>query len=80
MLGRPATFPRTKSFFFKEPEVAVHMNTELAEFPPGNVPARLVPVLEAQHHMMYSDEGHDGFLLEEKKVGTLLRGFLAEHV
>merc|ERR1719223_822572 len=30
----------------------------------------------AQHHMIQSDEGHDGFLLEHRKVGTLLRGFL----
>lgn len=32
----------------------------------------------AQHHMIYSAEGHDGFLLEHRKVGTLLRGFLAQ--
>lgn len=31
----------------------------------------------AQHHMIESKEGHDGFLLEHKKVGTLIRGFLA---
>jgi len=34
----------------------------------------------AQHHMIQSDEGHDGFLLEHLKVGTLLRGFLAQVV
>mmetsp|Transcript_63426 Transcript_63426/g.112744 ORF Transcript_63426/g.112744 Transcript_63426/m.112744 type:complete len:374 (+) Transcript_63426:36-1157(+) len=32
----------------------------------------------SQHHLIQSDEGHDGFLLEHVKVGTLLRGFLAE--
>jgi len=32
----------------------------------------------AQHHLIESDEGHDGFLLEHKKVGTLVRGFLAD--
>mmetsp|Transcript_138321 Transcript_138321/g.430052 ORF Transcript_138321/g.430052 Transcript_138321/m.430052 type:complete len:378 (-) Transcript_138321:111-1244(-) len=32
----------------------------------------------AQHHLIQSDEGHDGFLLEHRKVGTLLRGFLAQ--
>mmetsp|Transcript_60707 Transcript_60707/g.162865 ORF Transcript_60707/g.162865 Transcript_60707/m.162865 type:complete len:117 (-) Transcript_60707:140-490(-) len=32
----------------------------------------------AQHHTIQSWEGHDGFLLEDKKVGTLLRGFLAQ--
>jgi len=31
----------------------------------------------AQHHLIHSDEGHDGFLLEHKKVGTLVRGFVA---
>lgn len=31
----------------------------------------------AQHHMIESKEGHDGFLLEHRKVGTLIRGFLA---
>lgn len=30
----------------------------------------------AQHHMIQSDEGHDGFLLEATKVATLMRGFL----
>lgn len=28
----------------------------------------------AQHHLIQSDEGHDGFLLEHKNVGTLVRG------
>eukprot|EP01065_Artemidia_motanka_P017223 TRINITY_DN2074_c0_g2_i1.p1 TRINITY_DN2074_c0_g2~~TRINITY_DN2074_c0_g2_i1.p1 ORF type:complete len:374 (+),score=105.65 TRINITY_DN2074_c0_g2_i1:66-1187(+) len=32
----------------------------------------------SQHHMIESKEGHDGFLLEHKKVGTLIRGFLSE--
>jgi len=32
----------------------------------------------AQHHIVQSDEGHDGFILETRKVGMLLRGFLAE--
>lgn len=32
----------------------------------------------AQHHMIQSNEGHDGFLLEDRKIGTLLRGFLAD--
>merc|ERR1719359_2355856 len=32
----------------------------------------------AQHHMIESNEGHDGFLLEHRKVSTLMRGFLAE--
>merc|ERR1719359_2008453 len=32
----------------------------------------------AQHHMIESNEGHDGFLLESRKVATLVRGFLAE--
>lgn len=34
----------------------------------------------AQHHLIQSNEGHDGFLLEHVKVGTLLRGFLAQVV
>merc|ERR1719401_742376 len=40
---------------------------ELAEYMPN-----------AQHHLIQSDEGHDGFLLESRKVGTLVRGFLAQ--
>jgi len=32
----------------------------------------------AQHHMIHSDEGHDGFLLEHEKMSTLLYGFLAQ--
>lgn len=32
----------------------------------------------AQHHMIQSEEGHDGFLLESTKIGTLVRGFLAQ--
>jgi len=40
---------------------------ELAEYMPNS-----------QHHMIQSDEGHDGFLIEHRKVGTLVRGFLAE--
>jgi len=32
----------------------------------------------SQHHLIRSDEGHDGFLLEHRKVGTLIRGFLAD--
>merc|ERR1719188_1443634 len=32
----------------------------------------------AEHHIIQSDEGHDGFLLEHVKLGTLIRGFLGE--
>merc|ERR1719453_2167642 len=32
----------------------------------------------AQHHMIESPEGHDGFLLESTKISVLVRGFLAE--
>jgi homoserine O-acetyltransferase len=32
----------------------------------------------AQHHMIESPEGHDGFLLEGKKIGLLIRGFLGQ--
>jgi len=32
----------------------------------------------AQHHMIESPEGHDGFLLEHTKMSVLIRGFLAE--
>merc|ERR1712232_1444716 len=35
---------------------------ELAEYLPN-----------AHHHMIHSNEGHDGFLLEHGKVGTLIR-------
>jgi homoserine O-acetyltransferase len=38
--------------------------------------ARYIP--NGQHHLIESDEGHDGFLLEHRKMGTLIRGFLAE--
>lgn len=38
--------------------------------------ARYLP--NAQHHMIESPEGHDGFLLEGKKVGMLIRGFLGQ--
>eukprot|EP00931_Biecheleriopsis_adriatica_P095525 TRINITY_DN69120_c0_g1_i2.p1 TRINITY_DN69120_c0_g1~~TRINITY_DN69120_c0_g1_i2.p1 ORF type:complete len:303 (+),score=35.33 TRINITY_DN69120_c0_g1_i2:240-1148(+) len=31
---------------------------------------------QGQHHIIQSNEGHDGFLLEATKVGMLLRGFL----
>lgn len=31
-----------------------------------------------QHHLIQSDEGHDGFLLEHVQVGTLVRGFLGQ--
>lgn len=30
---------------------------------------------DSQHHMIQSPEGHDGFLLEHKQIGLLLRGF-----
>jgi len=40
---------------------------ELAEFIPTS-----------QHHMVESPEGHDGFLLEGKKIGLLIRGFLGQ--
>merc|ERR1719198_1195259 len=33
---------------------------------------------DGQHHLIESDEGHDGFLLEARKMGTLIRGFLGE--
>ncbi|CAK0853466.1 unnamed protein product [Prorocentrum cordatum] len=36
--------------------------------------AQLIP--GGQHHLIQSDEGHDGFLLEHVQVGTLVRGFL----
>merc|ERR1740121_522491 len=36
--------------------------------------AELMP--NAQHHLIQSEEGHDGFLLESKAVGLLVRGFL----
>lgn len=32
----------------------------------------------SQHHIIQSNEGHDGFLLESTKVGMLLKGFLAD--
>jgi len=32
----------------------------------------------AQHHQIESDQGHDGFLLEHTKIGTLFRGFLLD--
>lgn len=32
----------------------------------------------SQHHMIESPEGHDGFLLESKKVGLLIRGFIGQ--
>lgn len=32
----------------------------------------------SQHHMIESPEGHDGFLLEGKKIGMLIRGFLGQ--
>merc|ERR1719240_292338 len=32
----------------------------------------------AQHHVIESDEGHDGFLIEHQKLGTLIRGFLED--
>jgi len=32
----------------------------------------------AQHHTIESPEGHDGFLLEGKKIGMLVRGFLGQ--
>eukprot|EP00450_Noctiluca_scintillans_P002723 CAMPEP_0194492836 /NCGR_PEP_ID=MMETSP0253-20130528/11253_1 /TAXON_ID=2966 /ORGANISM="Noctiluca scintillans" /LENGTH=371 /DNA_ID=CAMNT_0039333751 /DNA_START=50 /DNA_END=1165 /DNA_ORIENTATION=- len=38
--------------------------------------AALLP--KAQHHIIQSNEGHDGFLLEHVKVGMLLQGFLIE--
>lgn len=38
---------------------------ELAEYIPN-----------AQHHMIQSEEGHDGFILETRAVSTLIRGFL----
>lgn len=38
--------------------------------------ARYIP--NSQHHLIESNEGHDGFLLEHRKMGTLIRGFLAE--
>merc|ERR1719428_2237211 len=34
----------------------------------------------AQHHMIESPEGHDGFLLEHTKMSVLIRGFLAENM
>lgn len=32
----------------------------------------------SQHHMIESPEGHDGFLLEGRKIGILVRGFLGQ--
>mmetsp|Transcript_35539 Transcript_35539/g.77814 ORF Transcript_35539/g.77814 Transcript_35539/m.77814 type:complete len:176 (-) Transcript_35539:341-868(-) len=32
----------------------------------------------AEHHIVTSDEGHDGFILETRKVGLLVRGFLEQ--
>jgi homoserine O-acetyltransferase len=37
--------------------------------------SELIP--NAQHHIVQSDEGHDGFLLEHGKIGLVIRGFLA---
>lgn len=38
--------------------------------------AQYIP--NSQHHMVESPEGHDGFLLEGKKIGMLIRGFLGQ--
>jgi len=38
--------------------------------------AQYIP--DSQHHMLESPEGHDGFLLEGKKIGMLIRGFLGQ--
>jgi len=38
--------------------------------------AQYIP--NSQHHMIESPEGHDGFLLEGKKIGMLIRGFLGQ--
>jgi len=34
---------------------------------------------QASAHYIHSDYGHDGFLLEFDKIGTLIRGFLEKH-
>jgi homoserine O-acetyltransferase len=38
--------------------------------------AQYIP--NSQHHMIESPEGHDGFLLESRKIGMLVRGFLGQ--
>mmetsp|Transcript_31797 Transcript_31797/g.69573 ORF Transcript_31797/g.69573 Transcript_31797/m.69573 type:complete len:383 (+) Transcript_31797:56-1204(+) len=47
-------------------------------YPPDEQMELANNIPNAQHHTIQSWEGHDGFLLEDKKVGTLLRGFLAQ--
>lgn len=47
-------------------------------YPPSEQLEMATHMPNAQHHMIESPEGHDGFLLEHTKMSVLIRGFLSE--
>merc|ERR1719326_2808516 len=61
----------------KQPGMVVSISSDVL-YPPSEQLELAQYMPNAQHHMINSDNGHDGFLLETKKVGTLIRGFLAD--
>jgi pimeloyl-ACP methyl ester carboxylesterase len=49
---RAGLFYGTRSAFFADEATVKYMNQELRQHPPGGVPSKLVPIIDAGHHMM----------------------------
>jgi len=61
----------------KVPSIIVSISSDVL-YPPSEQLELAMFMPNAQHHMIESPEGHDGFLLEHTKMSVLIRGFLAE--
>mmetsp|Transcript_108809 Transcript_108809/g.188320 ORF Transcript_108809/g.188320 Transcript_108809/m.188320 type:complete len:106 (+) Transcript_108809:1-318(+) len=61
----------------KVPAIVVSISSDVL-YPPSEQLELAMHMPNAQHHMIESPEGHDGFLLESTKMSVLIRGFLAE--
>eukprot|EP00746_Dinoflagellata_sp_MGD_P144760 gnl/MRDRNA2_/MRDRNA2_77460_c0_seq1.p1 gnl/MRDRNA2_/MRDRNA2_77460_c0~~gnl/MRDRNA2_/MRDRNA2_77460_c0_seq1.p1 ORF type:complete len:441 (+),score=80.04 gnl/MRDRNA2_/MRDRNA2_77460_c0_seq1:88-1410(+) len=59
------------------PSIIVSISSDVL-YPPSEQLELAQHMPNAQHHMIESPEGHDGFLLEHTKMSVLIRGFLAE--
>lgn len=59
------------------PSLIVSISSDVL-YPPSEQLELANHMPNAQHHMIESPEGHDGFLLEHTKMSVLIRGFLAE--
>lgn len=72
----------TKDYFtvlrsIKVPSMIVSISSDVL-YPPSEQLELASHMPNAQHHMIESPEGHDGFILETTKISVLIRGFLAE--